>query len=139
MLDETNELVQKFRQARDRFENNDIVDLEVELKVSRSLSGRENHMHASDEVAGIMVGDTDETCGQRDIIVHDKIEGLKRVSFVHPKLMALQYPILFPNGEDGFHTNIPYENTDPESTNTRDKISMMDYYAYKFQVRENEG
>lgn len=46
-------------------------------------------MQPFDEVAGIMVGDTDQTCGQRDILIDDKIEGLKRVSYVHPKLMAL--------------------------------------------------
>ena len=31
MLDDTNELVKKFRTARDRWENNDICDLKVEL------------------------------------------------------------------------------------------------------------
>lgn len=51
MLDETNELVLKFRMVRDRFENNDLVDLKVELKVCRSESGRENHISATDEVA----------------------------------------------------------------------------------------
>lgn len=39
MLDDTNELVKKFRMARDRFKSHDVVDLEVELKVSCSQSG----------------------------------------------------------------------------------------------------
>ena len=54
MLDDTNELVREFRTRRDRFENNDIIDLKITLKVCRAQSGRENHIAPSDEVAGIM-------------------------------------------------------------------------------------
>lgn len=78
MFDETNELVREFRSARDRFEKNGVQDLEIKLKVSRSESGRENHVGSSDEVAGVMVGDMDETDGLRDIIIHSRIKGLER-------------------------------------------------------------
>lgn len=101
MLDETNELVGEFRQQRDRYESDEVVNLQITLKVVRSESSRECHISSTNEVVGIMVGDTDDTCGQRDIVVHDKIKGLVRISYVHPKLMALQYPLLFPHGEDG--------------------------------------
>ncbi|KAK1379232.1 hypothetical protein POM88_025976 [Heracleum sosnowskyi] len=139
MLDETNELVGKFRQQRDLYESDEIVDLEITLKVCRSESGRENHMTESDEVAGIMIGDNEDTCGERDIIVRDTTIGLVRVSYVHPKLMALQYPLLFPTGEDGFHPMIKFQNTPGSSNKVRDHISMKYYYSYSFQVRENDG
>lgn len=102
-------------------------------------SGRENHISASDEVAGIMVGNSDNTTPDRDIIIHDKIVSLQRISYVHPKLMALQYPILFPNGEDGYHNNIPFQSSEVGTTNDRDIISLKDFYSYRFQIRENEG
>lgn len=51
ILDETNELCRRFRMACDFFENNDLVDLKVELKVCQVQSGRENHIAASDDVA----------------------------------------------------------------------------------------
>lgn len=139
MLDETNELVKEFRSARDRFEKNGVTDLEIVLKLSRAESGRENHFSTSDEVAGIMVGDIDETDGSRDIIIHSKIKGLERISDIHPKLMALQYPLLFPNGNDGFHKKIPFGKADNDSTKKRETISMKEYYSYKYQVRTNEG
>ncbi|XP_017247877.2 uncharacterized protein LOC108219103 [Daucus carota subsp. sativus] len=139
MLDQTNELVAKFRMARDRFENSDLVDLKVELKVCRAQSGRENHISSSDEVAGIMVGSSDCTIADRDIIVEQKFGGLKRISYIHPKLMALQYPLLFPDGEDGYHNRIRFQSADKDSDKERDMISMKDYYSYKFQVRQNEG
>lgn len=139
MLDESNELVSEFRMARDRFEKNDLVDLKVELKICRSESGRENHISASDEVAGVMVGNTSNTTPDRDIIIEPKLGKLKRVSYIHPKLMALQYPLLFPNGEDGYHDKIPRTSADVTDLKDRDMISMKDYYSYRFQIRDSEA
>lgn len=142
MLDESNELVHEFRQARDHFENNDLVDLKVELKVCRSQSGREDHISATDEVVGVMIDSVNNTYGCRDIIIESKRDGvnnLQRVSYIHPKLMALQYPLLFPNGEDGYHDKIPFQCADPDSTKDRDFMSMKDYYLFKLQNKENEG
>lgn len=139
MLDETNELVQEFRQTRDRFEAGDVVDLKITLKVSRSESGRENHITPSDEVAGIMVGDTQSTKGHRDIIIESKQDGLTRISDIHPKLMALQYPILFPHGEDGYHDDIDFVHAKKNTSRKRQKVSMKEYYSYKLQVRPDEG
>ncbi|KAL8102297.1 hypothetical protein AgCh_026978 [Apium graveolens] len=139
MLDETNELVKEFRTARDHFESDGVQDLEIRLKVCRAENGRENHVGPSDEVAGIMVGDIDDTDGSRDIIIHSHIKGLERISDIHPKLMALQYPLLFPHGGDGFHKKIPFGKVDKKSLKKREMISQKEYYSYKFQVRINEG
>ena len=138
MLDDTNELVQKFRQARDRWENKDIYDLKVELKICRAQDGRENHISASDEIAGIMVGSSSNTTADRDVIVQAKSGKLQRVSYIHPKIMALQYPLLFPNGEDGYHDKIPFHSADLMNLKDRDFISLKDYYAYQFQIRQNQ-
>lgn len=139
MLDDTNELVKEFYSARDHFETEGGINLQIKLKVSRSESGRENHVGPSDEVAGIMVGDMDDTDGSRDIIIESHMKGLERISDIHPKLMALQYPVLFPHGCDGFHKKIPFEKVDNKSQKQREMISMKEYYSYKFQVRTNEG
>ena len=86
-----------------------------------------------------MVGNSDNTTPDRDIIVEQKFGGLKRISYINPKLMALQYPLLFPNGEDGYHDRIPFQSADKNAPKDSDMISMKDYYAYRFQVRANEG
>ncbi|XP_074373334.1 uncharacterized protein LOC141713698 [Apium graveolens] len=139
MLDETNQLVGEFRQQRDLYESGEIVELQITLKVIRSESGRECHISSTDEVAGIMVGDTEETCGDRDIVVNEKGKGLVRVSYIHPKLMALQYPLLFPRGEDGFHPKIKFEKTADSSCKPRGFLSLKNYYSYTFQIRESDG
>ncbi|XP_063939748.1 uncharacterized protein LOC135148453 [Daucus carota subsp. sativus] len=139
MLDDTNELMKKFRTARDRWENNHICDLKVELKVCRAQNGRENHISASNEVAGVMVGSTLNTTPDRDIIIEPKFGKLQRISYIHPKFMALQYPLLFPNGEDGYHDKIPFQSADLSNLKERDFISMKDFYAYRFQIRPNHS
>ncbi|XP_074328238.1 uncharacterized protein LOC141666143 [Apium graveolens] len=115
------------------------VDKEITLKVFISESGRECHISSTDEVAGIMVGDTKETCGDRDIVVNGKGKGLVRVSYIHPKLMALQYPLLLPRGEDGFHPKIKFQKTADSSCKARSFLSLKNYYSYTFQIREADG
>ncbi|KAL8117784.1 hypothetical protein AgCh_015617 [Apium graveolens] len=124
MLDETNKLVKEFRTAHVRFESDDVQDLEIRLKVCRAENGRENHVGPSDEVAGIMVGDIDDTDGSRDIIIHSHIKDLERISDIHPKLMALQYPLLSPHGGDGFHKKIPFGKVDNKSQKKIEMISQ---------------
>lgn len=139
MLDECNELVKEFRIARDRFKDSPFVDLKIVLKVCCSQSGRENNIGTSNEVAAIMVGDVEDPCANRDIIISSKTHGLERITNIHPKLMALQYPLLFPRGEDGFHEKIKYVQREDSKIKKRQKCTMMDFYSYKFQVRHCEG
>ncbi|KAK1377019.1 hypothetical protein POM88_033212 [Heracleum sosnowskyi] len=139
MLDEKNELVKEFRTQRDRFKDGEVTDLEITLKVSRAADGRENHVGPSDEIAGIMVGDLDDNCGFRDIVIHSYEDGLQRISDIHPKLMSLQYPLLFPHGDDGFHVHLSYGSAGKKSSRKRALISQKEYYSYKFQVRCNQG
>ncbi|XP_017217515.2 uncharacterized protein LOC108195093 [Daucus carota subsp. sativus] len=139
MLDSTNELVPFFRMARDRFKEDAVQDLKIVMKVSRADSGRENFIGPSNEVGAIMVGDLEDTCGERDIVIHSKKHGLQRISDIHPKLMALQYPLLFPAGEDGYSDDIPYQKTKNNEGKKRQRVTMKEYYSYRLQVRHNEG
>ncbi|KAL8089780.1 hypothetical protein AgCh_039309 [Apium graveolens] len=152
MLDETNQLVKKFRMARDRFKENPVRDLKIKLKVCRSESGRENFLGPSDEVSYVIVGDIDTIIGDTDTIVEKKVDVnkrdivmeksdkvLERIFSVHPSLMALQYLLLFPLGEDGYHDEIPYIDSENQNKKKRKRITMKEYYAYRFQVRRNEG
>ncbi|KAL8125793.1 hypothetical protein AgCh_013178 [Apium graveolens] len=49
--------------------------------------------------------------------------------------MALQYPLLFPNGEDGYHNKIHFQSANPNSEKERDMISMKDYNSYRYCPR----
>lgn len=105
-LNENNVLVKVFRSARDRYVENNIIQLTLQLFYDRGLDGRTYNMPTCNEVAALIVGDFEQEFSHRDIIIEYKSRGLKRISELHPSYMALQYSLFFPYGEDGYHTNI---------------------------------
>ncbi|GJW21534.1 DNA helicase PIF1, ATP-dependent [Tanacetum coccineum] len=53
--------------------------------------------------------------------------------------MALQYPLLFPHGEDGFHEKINYHINACSLKTKRAYVIMKEYYAYIIQHRHCQG
>ena len=151
MLDEHNKCAQGFRMARDRLKVEEPEEFNLQLLHSRSASGRTNHVIESNEVAALIVGDADDCSPFRDIIVQTKQMYLQRVFETCSQFMALQYPLLFPYGDEGFHTEIPLRNKPrkvkthvspdecPDESKARANVSMREYYAYKLMIRPNEG
>ncbi|KAL8156433.1 hypothetical protein AgCh_001501 [Apium graveolens] len=139
MFDEVSPLAKKFRQARDCSREEEIPELKILLKESRSASRRPNHITPSSEVAVLLVGENDPNIGDRDVILRLKHGGLERISFIHPLFMALQYPILFPFAEDGFHKDIKYIRTTSNSAKKRENVTLKDYYSYRLHIRPHEA
>jgi hypothetical protein len=52
--------------------------------------------------------------------------------------MPLQDPLLFPFGERGFQVGVLYEGVQPTSSNTRNKVTMQDYFRYVFHYRHSQ-
>jgi hypothetical protein len=82
------------------------------------------NLPSSGEIAAIVVGDSSNTKYTYDVLVHDRRFGLKRVSFLHPCYMALQYPLLFPYGEHGFHLGIRHAE-DHDNGQGRKYVTML--------------
>lgn len=112
MLDENNKLVHGFRMGRDRFRNEEPDEVKLLLVSSRAASGRPNPTGPSNEVGALIVGDLQQICGWRDRVFQKKNKKLKRIYETNVHFMQLQYPLLFPNGEDGFHLEIPLKKKD---------------------------
>ena len=53
------------------------------------------------EVVVLIVGD-EHTNNKRDIIIEKQTGRLKRINELHPAYLPLQYPLLYPKGEDGY-------------------------------------
>lgn len=65
--------------------------------------------------------------------------------------MQLQYLLLFPYGDDGFHVNIPLHNKkhkavvhtnmdqQPDETQHRTIVTLREFYAYELMIRHDEG
>jgi hypothetical protein len=139
MLDESNVLVKIFRMARDRFRGGNIHHLRLRLIGSRSTDGRDHNLPTCSEIAAIIVGDIGVENAHRDVIVDYKEGGLQRINELHPSFMALQYPLLFPYGEDGFRLGILRRSISRTRHNTNSYVTMREYYAYQLQKRQDEG
>ncbi|CAN1186335.1 ATP-dependent DNA helicase PIF1 [Linum perenne] len=135
MFDEHNVLVKVFRYARDRLNAADVENVKLKLQANRISDRREYDLPTMDELAILIVDETGDDTYQPDIIVQHLSNEMERVSFSHPSLMALQYPILFPHGEDGWHSSIMLSDTqDPLKC-----VSQCDFYAYRIQTRLRES
>ncbi|XP_075666421.1 uncharacterized protein LOC142636182 [Castanea sativa] len=103
------------------------------------LDSRQYNLPDTSEVAAIIVGDLNTENCERDIIVGNQSSGLQRIYGSHLSYMALQYPLLFPYGEDRYRSDIPYKNFDGTRSKKRESITMREYYASRLQQRSHEG
>ncbi|XP_035842064.1 uncharacterized protein LOC110923839 [Helianthus annuus] len=138
MLDSHNMLVKTYRMVRNHIHENPNVSLKLRLISQRDRDGRTYNLPTSSEIAALIVGDMDKTIDHRDIIVEEQSGVLKRISELHPSYLALQYPILFPYGDDGYRINIPHRDFGPNTKKTRPNCTMREFFAYRIQDRDNK-
>jgi hypothetical protein len=94
-------------------------------------------MPSTSEVAALIVKDPTQKHYGRDIVLEYKDMKPKRISEIHPKFMAMQYPLLFPYGEDGFRLGIKYNKK--KGASNKEYITMLEYYAYRLQQRPGQS
>ncbi|XP_053597684.1 uncharacterized protein LOC128668549 [Microplitis demolitor] len=87
-----------------------------------------------DEVAVIMVGDPVD---KRSIKITRRDNTVSTISDLHRSYDALQYPLIFWQGQDEYHLNI--KQYDPNTGDYRNnKVSSMNYYAHRIMVRQHQ-
>lgn len=107
MLHENNCLIRDFKSALEGATTDDFrVIIRADKKPSNEHERRFNAPVAS-EVAAVIVG-TEIT--KRDIIITKRDQTKQRVAETHRSYDALQYPILFPRAEDGYHLELYQTN-----------------------------
>ncbi|KAK6925776.1 Helitron helicase-like domain [Dillenia turbinata] len=124
--------------ARDRFKDQNVSFLRLHLFGDRQ-SQRQYAKPSSSEVAALIEGDFGNNDTTRDIIVEHKTNRLQRISELHPLYMAMQYPLLFPYGEEGYHPEIHYYVNLGTRKTKREFVAMREFYSYTIQQRDNEG
>ena len=82
--------------------------MKLKLIGRRNIDSNQYDLPTSNDIAALIVGDIGEYEQGRDIIIQDIADTLQRITKLHPCYMALQYPLLFPYGEDGYTTNLKY-------------------------------
>jgi hypothetical protein len=123
--------------ARDRFREDDFSNFTLRLLGNRDQDGRQDNMPSTSEVAALVVKDPAQNNYGRDIILEYKNMKPKRIPEYHPKFMAMQYPLLFPYGEDGYRLDIKYSKN--KGISHKKYISMLEYYSYRLQQRPGQS
>jgi hypothetical protein len=135
MFNAHNPIVQLFRAARDRIVGSDGDRYVIRLFGVPNKHGDIFSAPVASKVVGLVVGDVGQSDGGRDLIVQDQSGQLQRVEEKHRKFMAMQYPILFPYGEDGYHEKISYQQCRRSQAMSRKDATMLEYYTYRLHDR----
>ncbi|XP_024893230.1 uncharacterized protein LOC112468336 [Temnothorax curvispinosus] len=109
------------------------VVIYADRKPADAHRGRFNAPIAN-EVALVIVG---QQFDQRDIVLQSHDNKLRRISKIHRSYDALQYPLLFCRGEDGYSITIPQR--DPQTKLLlKNLVSAASFYSYRIMIREGE-
>jgi hypothetical protein len=139
VLDEHNKLVKSFRMVRDYIQPSENVRVSLRLFRNRDRDPRVYNMPELDEVAALIVGDIGDEGDGRDIVVRERDGYLQRLHETHAKYIPLQYPLLFPYGEDQYQEKIPLNRlTNSSSKKKRKRVSLRSFIAFRIQERSNE-
>lgn len=137
-LDEHNVLVRSFRCAKGHIDSNSGVDFKLRLIGKQNGDARTYNLPTVSEVAALIVGDIDPTMGSRDILVETNSGGLKRINELNPAYLPLQYPILFPYGEDDYREDIQFNGVRNNQRGGRVRVSQREFFAYRIHGRFND-
>ncbi|XP_017470385.1 PREDICTED: uncharacterized protein LOC108362062 [Rhagoletis zephyria] len=132
---EHNELVTTFKTALDQMQSD---DHKIVIRADRRPIGEhERRFNAplNNEIAIVIVG---EEFQSRDIVLRRRNNQLQRVCETHRCYDALQYPILFCRGEDGYSVNIKMVDPANPQREVNKNVSAMNYYAYRIMIRQNQ-
>jgi hypothetical protein len=127
------------------------VELSLRLVNKRRIDLRRYNAPTVDEVGALMVGGNVDEADAREIIVRSTNGYFQRVFPLHSAYAPLHYVLLFPNGRNGWHDNIPLNGFQCDGVSfiqddenaiggkcSFARITMLQFYAYILQHRVNK-
>ncbi|KAL0670833.1 hypothetical protein Bca4012_033537 [Brassica carinata] len=139
MLNETNPYVKQFRSAKDRFTINPKDSFHMRIVSDRAKDGRTYDTPTASEVAALIPGDFNLDMDKRDIVLQQKSGKLLWIDEIHASYLALQYPLLFVHGEDGFRLGIKKGVTKATEKQKKENISIRQFFAFRLHECKNEA
>jgi hypothetical protein len=136
MLNENNQLIKAFRYARERIEQEPGQEVMLHSLGCNTRDGVQYNLPSGGEIAAVIIGNYSNSEYTYDVLVHDRKSSLKCVSFLRPRSMALQYPLLFAYAEHGFHLGIRYVE-DRDDVQGRRYVTMLEFVRCHVHYRLN--
>lgn len=139
-LDRVNEFVRSFRSMAEycRQPENLSSNVSMVIKVNRNTDIRRFNDAVQTDVAAIFRNDDGEPPFERNMVIFSKLGNTFRyISVLDSSLDPLAYPLLFPNGDTGWHTNMAHNIASTSATTApRNKITMLQYASYRLAIRD---
>ncbi|KAF7802211.1 ATP-dependent DNA helicase PIF1 [Senna tora] len=132
VLDQHNPLVKSLRMAVERFKSNDCRNLKLRLIHNRERDGKRYNLPTANEIAALIPGDIDSEFAERDIILETQYGDLKRISELHPAYIPLQYPLLFPYGEDDYRVDVSHSDSSLSHSSQRTNVMVREWMAFRY-------
>jgi len=136
MISQHNSLAKSFKRVRDFTHCFPKSDFTSRLFRNRSKDPRVYNTHLVDEIEALIVGDLSNMEPRRDIIVKKCYGELTRIHETHTSFIPLQYPLIFPYGEDGYQENIMLrESHNHSQIRKRMCVSLREFTTFRIQER----
>ncbi|GKC56904.1 DNA helicase [Tanacetum coccineum] len=135
LLDNHNALVQLFRTAREKLLDSEVPPFKV--KLFSVVGAHEYELPTGDMLGAIVYEPGPDTDMDFDIVIEQRIGQPQRVSKLHPSYMALQFPLLFVYGEDGYSKDMKMRQVPGTSSDEDRRLTMKAYYSYMLHDRIN--
>lgn len=115
-------------------ENRPKYSVSMQFYKHKSLDLRRYNTPSSNEVAAIFVGENGEPPLNIDFSVQEYSQHLTTLKSTSPNIDPLTFPLLFPNGELGWHENLQHRE---ERRTARSRLTMLQFYQYRLALRKN--
>ena len=107
MLHAVNPLIRLFRTGAERLQTYPDLNLRIVFLDPDRRRNRTYNRPTANEIGGIMLDDGSATTHERDIVIERRGAPFpERISYMHASYLPMQYPLLFPQGDLGWHNAI---------------------------------
>ena len=137
-LNVVNPYVKQYRVASNVIHNSGHPPVKLFSIGSQNSDGRIYNTPTTSELAALIVGDIDVNFNVRDIIIHEHSGDPHRINELHPSYLPLQYPLLFPYGEDGYRDDVLYRAESLGCTKLKKLVSVKEFFCYRLVDRKHE-
>nr|GEW35789.1 helitron helicase-like domain-containing protein [Tanacetum cinerariifolium] len=109
-----------------------LFDSEVppfKVRLFNIVGAREYELPTGDTLGAIMYESGPDAAMDFDIIIEQRTGPPQRVNKLHPSYMALQFPLLFVYGEDGYSKDMKIRRVPGASSDEDRQLTMKTYYS----------
>ena len=132
MLYQHNSYANVFRVSLQRMASD---EYKVIIKAVKRPAGEHERCFNEPVTNEVAIVIADNEFDRRGIILEKRNNQLQRVAETHRSYDALQYPLIFWEGEDDYHFLIRQVNSRTGMSISGKKVSAMDFYAYRMMMR----